>query len=523
MIKKSKKFFNIASALVLGSIVLWNCEPDADSLGSQFFTGAEAVDASYDIIAYNFNNNDSIRSDAAKLDSAMIGAFSDPQFGMQKAGYVTQVRLSSYDPDFGDNAVLDSAVLVIKPAYQADSVKTTTVEDYVYSDDDNTDVPAKKEILSYPVLKYGNSKLSGANAVLNLKIVEVEDFLGSSVDKVYSNKQVSASNLIGSKTFNGNIASIKITKDSDNSELFIRDAAIRIPLDSAFFQNKIIAKAGSPELADAASFIRYFKGLRLSVEENDGYFFKFAPNSMELNLYYRSDNKASDGTVTRPLQVFQMALGSPNTHFSQFSFNRAGTPFEAAMAANDVVNGDPKLYLQGTGGPGAGFKIDPSVIAALKQKFQDEKIGIISAKIRIYTDPSTWNYSYAKPDYFVVRQAGLYSFLTDMSTLANSGVYNLVKTYDLDKNPAHYDIGITQTIKNIVEKEEAYKDFIINVGSYTYDTSGSLIGSSYPDNANNYNTRSYTPNRAVFVGTVTNTADPLYDKGAKLLITYGKK
>lgn len=244
---------------------------------------------------------------------------------------------------------------------------------------------------------------------------------------------------------------------------------------------------------------------------------------MELNLYYRSDNKASDGTVTRPLQVFQMALGSPNTHFSQFSFNRAGTPFEAAMAANDVVNGDPKLYLQGTGGPGAGFKIDPSVIAALKQKFQDEKIGIISAKIRIYTDPSTWNYSYAKPDYFVVRQAGLYSFLTDMSTLANSGVYNLVKTYDLDKNPAHYDIGITQTIKNIVEKEEAYKDFIINVGSYTYDTSGSLIGSSYPDNANNYNTRSYTPNRAVFVGTVTNTADPLYDKGAKLLITYGKK
>lgn len=523
MIKNTKKFFNIASAIVLGSIVLWNCEPDADSLGSQFFSGGEAVDDAYAIIAYNVNNNDSIRSDASKLDSAVIGAFSEPQFGMQKASYVTQLRFSSSDPTFGTNPVLDSAVLVIKPAYVADSVKTTTIDDYVYHDATHDSVAAKKEVVSYPIRKYGNEKIAGNDAVFNVKVHEVDDFLGAATDKVFSNKTVSASNLIGSKTFKGIVSSVKITKDDDGSELFTREVGMRIPLDSAFIANKIIAKAGKQELSDAASFIRYFRGIRLSVDENDGYLFKFDPDALELNLYYKNESKDDDGNVKKIPLVMKMSLGSPNTHFTQYAFDRTGTPYQNTMASIDNINGDSKLYLQGAGGAGAGFKIPEATIASLKDKFKNDKIGIISAKIRIYTDENLWKNSYPKPNYFIVRQADSYKFLTDLSTLPASGVYNLVKTYDLGKNPAHYDIGITQTIKNIIEKEEAYKDFIINVGMYTYDSSGNFLGSTNPDAAQNYNTRTYTPNRAVFVGTVTNTADPLYNKGAKLLITYGKK
>ena len=109
-----------------------------------------------------------------------------------------------------------------------------------------------------------------------------------------------------------------------------------------------------------------------------------------------------------------------------------------------------------------------------------------------------------------------------MSLLSLSGKYNLVKGYDLGKNPAYYDIGITQTIKNIVETGEKNRDIVINVGSYTYDASGNLIGSGYT-NSQSYNTRAYAPERALFLSTITNVNDPLYSKGAKLLITYGKK
>ena len=76
------------------------------------------------------------------LSEATLGAFDEPNFGMQKSSYVTQVRLSSYDPDFGANAVVDSVVLQMKPLYQTatDSVVTKTYEDYIHPDN----IAAKK-------------------------------------------------------------------------------------------------------------------------------------------------------------------------------------------------------------------------------------------------------------------------------------------------------------------------------------------------------------------------------------------
>ena len=106
-----------------------------------------------------------------------------------------------------------------------------------------------------------------------------------------------------------------------------------------------------------------------------------------------------------------------------------------------------------------------------------------------------------------------------MSTLANTGVYSLVKAYDLDKNEAHYDIGITQTFKNIIEKEGKARTFILNVGSYTTDAAGNLLGLLDPEKAQDFNTRAFTPNRAVFVGSDPNNEA----KSAKLILTYGKK
>jgi hypothetical protein len=65
------------------------------------------------------------------LVNATLGAFDESNFGMQKSSYVTQVRLNSYNPDFGTNAKVDSVVLEMKPLYQTatDSVKTNTVDD----------------------------------------------------------------------------------------------------------------------------------------------------------------------------------------------------------------------------------------------------------------------------------------------------------------------------------------------------------------------------------------------------------
>lgn len=520
MIREIKRLFNIAAVVAIGSIMLWSCEPDPDGLGSQFFTGAQANNLQYPLIAYNVGNNDSIRTDALKIDSAAVGAFAESQFGMQKADYVTQLRPSLFAPDFGTNPVLDSAVISIKPAFYtvADSVVTNTYESFNYNDANNTNVEAKKVVNIYKIRKYGKTKIGG-NTNFNIKIYRVSDFLASAADIVYSNRNVGTSSLLGSGVFNGRITSIKITKKSDGSDLYNRDPSIRIPLDSLTFQNDIIKKGGAPELGDAATFIRFFRGLKISVAENDGYFFKFTPQDLSIYLYYKNDQTVA-GVTKRVQQVFPMNLGSPNAHFSQIQFDRTNTP--SATFGGDKINGDPKLYLQGMGGNGAGFKVPDAAIAALKTKFKNDKAGIISAKIRIYTDPGAWNNNYTKPGNFIVRQDGLFTFLTDMSALAYSGKYDLVRTYDLSKTPGYYDIDITQTIKNIIEKEAPNKDFIINVGTYTTNVQGNLVGAGSIINQQNYNTRSYTPNRAVFVGTV-NSGDPLFSKTPTLSVSYGQK
>ena len=527
MIKNIKKLLNITASLVMGSLILWSCESDADQLGSQFFqNGAQGAETAYPVIAYNVNNGDSVRTDNSRLQTATLGAFNEPQFGLQKSAYVSQVRLSSYAPDFGTNAVLDSAVLVIKPTYPTDSVTTTTDENYIYPDGN---VAAKRVVTTYPISKYGKTKLNDGKTVFNIKVHEVTEFLASNVDDIRSNRTVATGALIGSKVFKGDITSIKVTKDTDNSELFVRDVALRIPMDSAFFQNKIIAKASSPELADVASFIRYFKGLKVSVDENDGYVFSFDPTTVAINLYYKNDVVA-DGTTTRPQSVFSLDLGSSNTYFNEIKYNRAGSAFETALATSNQVTGDYKLFAQGMGGPGIGLRIPATTVAEIKQLFNNDKIGIISAKIRLYTDVEDWNNNYAKPSSFVVRQRDLTpaageseyldDYLEDLSAMAYNSVFQLVKGYDLDKNPAYYDIAITQTFKNIIEKEAENHDLILNVGTYTTDSSsGSLMGALYSSlGAQNFTTRAYTPNRAVFVG-----SNPASDKKVQLLVAYGKK
>src|SRR5690606_3053554 len=232
-----------------------------------------------------------------------------------------QVRPMEYDPVFGDNAVVDSAVLIIKPLYASDSSTVTTDENFVYSEEN---IPAKKVVTSYPVVKYGKQKRD-----LTLRVHEVTEFLGAADQLSFSNRAVTYGTELGSKLFKGKISSTVITKDTDNSNLWSNDPSLRIPLSAAFFQQKIVDKEGSADLKDAASFIRHFRGVRISVDENDGYIFRFTPTNAEIILYYKYD-KVENGTTTRPQLMKKFTLGDPNVRFGQYTYNRTDAPVSAA-------------------------------------------------------------------------------------------------------------------------------------------------------------------------------------------------
>ncbi|SEG49328.1 protein of unknown function [Halpernia humi] len=520
MTKKFQGLLQITFFALVGSLLLINCEPNADNLGSQFFTNGAAQDSVVlkDLIAYNISNNDTIRTDNAKMDSVTLGAFDVPQFGKLKSSYFTQVRLSSYAPTFGTNAKADSAVLVITPSLptSTDSIRKSTINNFIYP---TGNIASTKITKTYPVIyKYGRTKIGGKTK-LTINVNEVTDYMGSTVTKLYSNQDFATGALLGSKDFYGDVTSVNIKSNADSTELFNREANLRIPLDSTFFQNKIIAKAGMPELSDVSTFIRYFRGLKVSVAENDGYLFKFAPNQVKLQLYYKSDSIV-DGVNTRPQNVFSLDVGSNNVHFQKIDFDRNGTAAGAAMAVSDSINGSPKLFLQGMGGPGVGLKIPATTIASLKDLYNNQKAGILSATIRLYSDNS-WLNNFGKPKYFVTKQKNVSTFLKEFTTYSINPNFRLITTNNLYGNPSYYDINITKTVKDVIETEAPNKDIVINVGDYTLDAATqSFLGlaSSNLAYGQNFNTRSYTPNAVVLVGT-----DSLNPQRAQLRVIYAKK
>ena len=484
--KKIKLFL---FSLFFGSIAV-GCNSDADDLGLQFFENNEAQgeQAAYDLVAYNVNNNDVVRSDSYSLKKATLGIFSENQFGMQESAYVTQVRLSKYAPDFGTNPEVDSVVLEIKPQYDA-TTKAVTTTNVTHEGQ-----AAKQTLTKYETIKYGNPA-----ATMNIVVHEITTDLGSVGTEILSNSTVATSGVpLGTKAFSGDIYAVSINKTSDNTALLTREAGLRISLNASYFKTKIANKSGAIELSNESNFINYFKGLKISVQGINGYLINFAPDQVTMTMYYKSGGKSN---------TFSFDLGSSNVHFSQISYNRS-TIFNNVMAGIDRTNGDPLLYMQGMGGPGAGIKIPENAIEALKTLRRDRRAAIVSAKIRLYTDTSVWNNSYTKPDNFLVKKEGETDFIADIKAMLYNNNFKLVTAYATNANPSYYDVNITKTVKDIVEQGQEAKDIILNIGSYLTNYNGALV-------SEDYNTNVYSPNRAVFVGT-----NSVSQYRPRLLVTY---
>lgn len=539
-----KRTFAMLLLAIFGSTILYNCEPDPDSLGEQLFNddAAQGNEIAYPVIAYNYDNKDSIRSDAARLISGVnesgaasyvgvLGAFTESQFGMQRASYVTQLRMPVDNYDFnGANPKVDSVVLVVRPPanttastyfFESDSLKTNTFEKSDFPVDGvATAVSIEKK--TYPVRKYG--KIGGASKSMKINVHEVTTFLDSNDDTFKrSNKIISTGELLGSGVFDGNINSISITKKSDNSVVFTGNLGFRMKLSNTnFFQTHILDKKGKPELQDASNFIRYFKGIKISVDETDKYLYQFSPNDLQLIMYYKYD-KTDNGTTTRPQTNLVFNLGGSNAHIGLYEYSRINSSVEKALAAINTSEGDEKLYVQGMGGPSVVMKIKDETIADLKKIYVEKKAGILSAKIRVYVDPLSWKNTNSTEDRrFSILTNTLNSNGTiDFSKLAyTSDLSTGLGLYNYNKDKDYYDIVVTKTIKDLVEDVKdsdgnfiKNKPLIISAGTFAANATGTLLGVRNT-------TRAFDMNRIILTGIDKTNTNP---KRIQLMVTYGTK
>ncbi|QEC51408.1 uncharacterized protein DUF4270 [Anseongella ginsenosidimutans] len=360
-----------------------------------------------------------------------VGHFKDPVFGSTDARSFSQVF--STGGHFGENPVLDSAVLILR----------------------------------YPPLStqavYGDT-LSRVNIVVNEITEELVD-----TAEYYSDRLFETGQIIGSSEFyinrNDSIMLQAIVKDGPDS-LIKSPPQLRIKLDPAYFTSRFV-NIDTSILNDQEEFLEYFKGISLSMDStalsSNGALISFnlaSEEASEIRLYYRTNDNADTVSKSFP-------LNSAATQASYIQHNYSNTPVA------DVLNGtdDGMLYVQSLQGLQTRLSFP-----YLTDLIDSGKVNINKAELILSVIPGTGTTYPPIPQMSIHQGPGDNGFIRHIvDTYANSTVATLFSgVYQKETNT--YRFNITRYIQAILNEEADDDSLYVSVLNNVYQRN-QLMGS----------------------------------------------
>lgn len=235
----------------------------------------------------------------------MLGSYEDPIFGRATANFATQYILSTVNPDFGENATVDSVYMYLPFAgFYGDT-----------SADFGLRVSHLDQIISSDSLYYAHSVFTGSSVL---------------VDTVVQPKPARK------RIVQGIVAPNEV---------------IGLHLDKDFFQTYIIdASAAQPtDFESNTAFLEYFRGLYVEGVGNNEAIYQFSPadQDMRIRFYYTNDSLRTD-TVGPGYGIYDLLAWNLVNSANTFSFDRSQATFD--LDNQDSVAGEATTYLQGMGG-----------------------------------------------------------------------------------------------------------------------------------------------------------------------------
>lgn len=470
--------------IVLSAVIgLISCETDLNNVGSNlvnnntFETDKEVVE----VIAYNQNVE---RSRVDNLSVTNLGVLNHDDFGILKAGFVTQVGLPVLDVDFGDTPTIDDVILEIP---------------YDYTVDTDLDDGRPQYTL--------NNILGSEDVSYNLKISELGTYLNSLDEedpteskKYYSDNTYTSLTQLYNDQFkpnaNDTVAYVRriefdeivdgvLVEDKDTIKNLITGTSkaypsLKIKLDKDFFQTKFL-NADSQYFDDINLLKQYFKGLYFEVIGDDGSLIQLDLTSANINIYYTSgietdetdedlngDGDTDDEDVlVRTKRSIQFPISGIKNNF----YNR---DYTSTTTINNLLNnpnttqGEDRLYLQGCAGSNAVIDIfDGLDIEGLRNR--DILINDANLVVHIDKDISTDND-------FIPSRLFLYKLDPNL-------------TNDIDEN--------TQILDLFTEGEASFDGNVVTE-SFTNE-----------DDEIDYDKLSYKFNITDYISEVLNSEDPL--------------
>lgn len=343
------------------------CEDEFTDIGGEIINNpTDVVLEEFEVNAFNRRIN-AVQTN--NLQNLFLGTYDHPVYGETTASIVSQLVLSSTDPVFGDNVQLDSVVLRI-PYY-------ATAADV---DDDGV----ANEFILDSVFGSGSYDLS---------IYETNYFLNDydpdanfqQRQRYYSDMQpVFEQQIIGEPLYveadfepSAEPSVAYEPGDTEETDTISLGPAFTVQLPVDYFQEKIIDKQGSSELANNTNFRNYFRNIFIKAESNGSggslsllnLVTSTAQNSDDLprvTLYYRRDVEDEDGEVSTVRDSYDLNFGSAN----KLNTYTGNYPADVLEGMNDSENGAENLFLKGTEGSIAIIDLfpDESVLEAIKEE-----------------------------------------------------------------------------------------------------------------------------------------------------------
>lgn len=371
------KYVTLSVGLLIGVI---SCEKDFKNVGVDIVDNHVFSTDKYlsEVIAYN-QKNDSVRGNG--LGSYLLGVQRDELFGKLEASIVSQLTLATANPDFGENAVIDTVIVDI-PYYATLMDKQTGADgnvvpefelDSVWSSGDNyfhlnvyeletalflldQDIPTKHKIY------YSDNNFSKNETVpLYDGIISPDANDTLTVVRRFKYPNPNFPDLV-----------VKEVYKTDTIKKTDLKPSLKIPLDREEIKTLFQDNATSGNFDYNSSFQSFFKGLYFEALEHDGLGASLLNLSFEnatMTIYFSNDIQKDEGenedlngngingednVWVRAPESFVFPLHGIKSNI--YSRNHIGdiAPY---ISSPNSINGEGKLFVQGASGSNAVIKL----------------------------------------------------------------------------------------------------------------------------------------------------------------------
>ncbi|WP_442846914.1 DUF4270 domain-containing protein [Leeuwenhoekiella sp. H156] len=512
---------NTVLSRTLGSLmflfILVSCQDDFQEVGNGLVNASNFTSESseLDVVAYNrpFFNGSGVQTNG--LSAGALGFYQDTIYGNTTASYLTQVGLTSYNPSFGENPVIDT-VLIDITYYSTSSINAENETEYSLDS------------------VYGNNpiKLTAYRSKYFLSETAPPDFTESAV--YYSNdlQQFSGiedrilfevNSLVPSDEAVPNVAegstgTVDTTLVSPRLRLKLTDQNTK-----DFWKQAIFDQEGSDALFNSNSFRNYFRGIYLKAESigGTGNYFLFDRANSGITIKYKSgpDTDREESSVRINFEG-NSVIGYQNDFKAEV---------EAEVGTINTTEGDDNLLLKGGQGSMAVIELfggpdsdDDGISDVLETERSKQRI-IREANLEFFVNDDLINAFTNNVAVQIAPRIYIYNLETNQpladynadASVSSQGVVAAVGTSHLgplrerDNGDRSYRIRITEHVKGLLNPDNenpATKLGIVVSQNLIFTGTGMIENTTDEDR----------PNRLPFTSIISQQGTVLYGTGANV-------